>query len=201
MKKYLSGLLIIAALVGCATSGSTKRVARVDVNETIDLSGNWNDTDSRLTSEKIVDGLMKSYWLDNFMQKESRKPVVIVGTVRNLSSEHIETETFVKDIERNLINSGRVKFVANKWERGELRDERLEQQSFSTEETAKKLAAETGADFMLKGSIKSELDAVDGTKLKYYQIDMELIDVENNEKVWMDSKKIKKVVNQSKHKW
>ena len=201
MKKYLSALLIIASLAGCATSGSARRVVRVDVNETIDLSGNWNDTDSRLTSEKIVAGLMKSYWLDNFMQKNSRKPVVIVGTIRNLSSEHIETETFVKDIERNLINSGRVKFVANKWERGELRNERMEQQSFSTEETAKKLAAETGADFMLKGSIKSELDAISGTKVKYYQIDMELIDIENNEKVWMDSKKIKKVVNQSKHKW
>jgi len=51
---------------------------------------------------------------------------------------------------------------------------------------------------MLKGGIKTLIDAVDGQQVKFYQIDMELIHVENNEKVWIGSKKIKKVVKQAR---
>ena len=100
-----------------------------------------------------------------------------------------------------MVNSGRVKFVATKEEIQEIRDERVDQQSYSSEETAKNLANETGADFMLKGSIKSQMDAVDGQQVKFYQVDLELINLENNEKVWMDSKKIKKTVEKSSTSW
>ena len=126
---------------------------------------------------------------------------MIVGTVRNLTSEHLETELFIKDIERELVNSGKISFVANKSERAEVRDERLDQQSSATEETAKKLAAEKAADFMLRGSIKDQVDKIDGKETKFYQVDLELVDLETNEKVWIDSKKIKKMIEKSGTSW
>lgn len=186
------GLIFIA---GCTT---TRTVQRVSVDEVRDLSGRWNSTDSRLVAEEMVSDVLRRPWLSTFERSAGRQPVVIVGTVRNRSSEHIEMGTFVKDIERELINSGVVRFVASSAERSEVRDERLDQQSFSTEETAKRLAAETGADYMLQGSIKTLIDAVSGQQVKFYQVDMELIHVENNEKVWIGSKKIKKVVRQAR---
>ena len=186
------GLIVLA---GCTTP---RTVQRVGVDEVRDLSGRWNDTDSRLVAEEMLSDVLRRPWLSAFTASAGRKPVVIVGTVRNLSSEHIEMGTFVKDIERELINSGVVRFVASSAERSEVRDERLAQQSFATEETAKRLAAETGADYMLTGSIKTLIDAVSGQQVKFYQIDMELIHMENNEKVWIGSKKIKKVVRQAR---
>ncbi len=186
------GLMVLAGCTGTPT------VQRVAVDEVRDLSGRWNDTDSRLVAEEMLSDVLRRPWLSEFTASAGRKPVVIVGTVRNLSSEHIEMGTFVKDIERELINSGAVRFVASSTERSEVRDERLDQQSFATEESAKRLAAETGADYMLKGGIKTLIDAVDGQQVKFYQIDMELIHVENNEKVWIGSKKIKKVVKQAR---
>ncbi len=191
-------LVLVTFFQGC---GPSRTVSRIGTDEVIDLSGRWNDTDSRLTAEQMVKGLLERPWDDEFQTTNGRKPAVIVGTVRNLSSEHIETGIFIKDIERELVNCGRVKFVATKEERQEIRDERTDQQSFSTEETAKGLANETGADFMLKGSIKSQTDAVDGQELKYYQVDLELINLENNEKVWIDTKKIKKNVEKSSTSW
>jgi len=124
-----------------------------------------------------------------------------VGSIRNLSAEHIEVGTFVKDIERELINSGRVTFVATSAERDEVRGERLDQQSYASEETAKRLAAETGADYMLKGGIKTLIDAVSGKQVKFYQVDLELIAVQTNEKAWIGTKKIKKFVAQPRLKW
>jgi len=151
MKRYgmvltrLAGLLMAAGIMaGCS---STPKVERIGVEEVRDLSGRWNDTDSRLVAEQMVGDVLRRPWLGEFKARTGRKPVVIVGTVRNLSSEHIEVGTFISDIERELINSGRVKFVANSSERGEVRAERLDQQSYASEATARRLAAETECRF------------------------------------------------------
>lgn len=192
-------LLAVLILAGCA--GPTRTVARVSADEVTDISGNWNDTDSKLVAEQMIQDLMYRSWLNDFVMEENRKPVVIVGTIRNFTSEHIETGTFIKNIERELINAGQVKFVASQKEREEIRGERLEQQSFASDETAKRLAAESGADFMLQGGIKSYVDASANLAAKFYQIDLEMINVETNEKVWIGNKEIKKLVQKSKTKW
>lgn len=197
IKRLLPLAIILVVLAGC----SSTQVTRTSSDEVIDLSGRWNDTDSRLTAEEIVTDVLSRPWLDDFQAENGEKPVVIVGTVRNKSSEHIEVLTFIKDIERELINSGRVRFVANSQERQEVREEREDQQSNATEETAKALAAETGADFMLQGVITSITDAVEGKKVIKYQVSMELIHLETNEKVWIGSNEVKKFIKQSKSNW
>ena len=192
-------LVIILMLMGCAST--TRTVERVSAEEVSDQSGNWNDTDSRLVAEQMIKDLMYRPWLQDFALEEDRKPVVVVGTIRNLSSEHIQSDIFIKDIERELINSGKVKFVAGTKERDDVREERMEQQSYASDETAKRLAAESGADFMLQGGIKSNTDASGGKAVKFYQVDLELINVESNEKVWIGSKEFTKEVKQNKIKW
>ena len=196
-----SGLAAVVAAVIFSGCSSAPKVERIGVDEVRDLSGRWNDTDSRLVAEQMVGDVLRRPWLQEFKARTGRKPVVIVGTVRNLSSEHIQVDTFIADIERELINSGQVKFVASSHERGEVRGERVDQQSYARESTAARLAAETGADYMLKGSIKTTIDAVSGKQVKFYQVDLELIGLENNEKAWIGCKKIKKFVKHSKVKW
>ena len=190
-------LAVVLVLTGCASTS----VTRTSSDDVIDLSGRWNDTDSRLTAEDMVSDVLSRPWLDDFMMNEGGKPVVIVGSIRNKSSEHIETATFVKDIERELINSGKVRFVASSAERQEVRAEREDQQSNATEDTMSALAAETGADFMLQGVITSITDAIEGRRVVTYNVDMELIDLETNEKVWLNGFKVKKDIKQSKASW
>lgn len=196
MKSIVTNLLVISLILFLVGCGSSRNVTRTATDTTVDLSGRWNDTDSRLTAETMIDGLLNSRWIDSFIDENKKKPVLIVGRIKNNSSEHIQTKIFSKDIERELINSGEVKFVASSEERDELRQERAEQQEFSSLETAKKLANETGADFMLKGFISTQNDFFDGEAVKFYQVDLELIHLETNEKVWLDTKKIKKLVDQ-----
>ncbi len=194
-------LLLLVILFLCACAGNTRTVQRTATDTTVDLSGRWNDVDSRLVAEEMVKDVTIRPWLTDFVAKKGAKPVVIVGTIRNLSEEHIETGAFQSDIERELINGGNVKFVASKGDRGEVRSEKTDQQSNASEETAKRLAQEVGADFMLQGSIKTITDAVEGKQVKFYQVDLQLINVESSEKVWLGTKKIKKVITQSNKKW
>lgn len=201
MKRIMSLFIVITIILTLGCGPQTRTVSRISTDEVTDLRGDWNDTDSRLVAENMVKDLLYRPWLSNFMMDEDRQPVVIVGTIRNKSTEHIQTETFVKDIERELVNSGKVEFVADAKARDEIRKERMEQQSFASEDTAKRLAAESGADYMLQGTITSNVDAIDGKEAKFYQVDLELINVESNKKVWIGSKEIKKFVQKAKTKW
>lgn len=192
MKKWIVIVLcLIAALGACRKAG----VTRVETEQTIDLSGKWNDTDSRLVSEEMIKDSLDRPWLGRFKQSHGGKaPVVIVGTVRNMSHEHINVKTFVNDLEKALINSGEVEFVASKVEREEIREERRDQASHASEETAKAAGEEIGADFMLQGTINSILDKIQGQAVMFYQVNLELVDLETNKKVWIGDKKIKKFI-------
>ena len=195
MKKVLLIIvgLSILSLAGC---GGTK-VARKDVEETIDLSGAWNDTDSRLVSKEMINDMLDQRWLSKFTRKNRKPPTVIVGRIRNLSHEHINVNTFIADIERAMINSGEVEFVASRDERGDIREERKDQDLHASEKTRKAMGQEIGADFMLKGTINTIIDAQKRTQVRFYQVDLTLISLANNRKVWAGQKKIKKLVEGS----
>jgi uncharacterized protein (TIGR02722 family) len=190
----VAACVLLSMLAGC---GSSKTVERVDPNSTIDLSGDWNDADSRMVAEEMISDMLARPWLGEFKGRTGDQPVVIVGTVRNRSSEHIATTAFTKNLERELTNSGRVSFVASREEREEVRDERADQQEFASPETMKRFQQETGANFMLRGDITTIVDQEGGEKVKYYQVNLELVDIESNRKAWIGEKKIKKLISQS----
>jgi len=196
---FLSGLVAVFVLASCATPSRT--VSRVSSDTQIDLSGRWNDTDAQMVAEAMVTDVLKRPWLTDFNKAGKKKPVVIVGVIRNRSSEHIDTDMFTKSIERELINSGKVSFVASDKERESLRKERMDQQGEANPDTIKRLGMETGADFMMQGIITSTTDAVEGKKAVAYKTDLELISIETNEKVWIGTKQIKKVIELAKSRF
>ncbi|BCA53982.1 conserved exported protein of unknown function [Nitrospira sp. KM1] len=185
----------VLMLGGC---GHETRVTRVDSGLVTDLSGRWNDTDSRMVAESMVKDALEYSWLNNFTQLKHRPPVVVVGTVVNSSHEHINVQTFVTDLERELTNSQKVTFVAGKNEREEVRSERKEQAMYAREDTQKAPGKEIGADYMMKGAIATIPDEVDGTTAMFYQIDLQMVDLESNAKVWFGQKKIKKVIEKKR---
>lgn len=188
--KFAGMVLVLSGVIGCA--GSVKRIS---TDEVVDLSGRWNDTDSQLVAEAMVKEALARPWLANFLKAKGKNPMVIVGTIKNKTDEHIATDTFQKDIERELTNSGSVEFVASKSERDEIRSEREDQQTYSSQETKKEMYKETGSDFMLQGTISKITDAAGDKQTFYYQVDMELTDLQRSVKVWFGNKKIKKFIN------
>ncbi len=200
MNKLTILLLVLTfAFIGC---GPSQKVNRVDANQQTDLSGKWNDTDARLVAEEMIPDALTKPWLNTFKNNNGNSPVVIVGRVRNESMEHIDTEVFTKEMERAFVNSGEITLVASQDERLDIRDERMDQQRWSSVETTKKLAMETGADYMLIGNINSIVDeAVDRRTLAvFYTVNLELINVETNQKVWIGNKKIKKLIERRNYR-
>ena len=108
---------------------------------------------------------------------------------------------FAGDLQRALIHSGKVEFVASKGERGEVRDERLDQDTNASEDTRKAHGQETGADFMLSGALNQIVDQESGTAVVFYQTNLKLLDMKSHKIVWNGQKKLKKLVKRSKAGW
>ena len=193
LRTYRNLLWIIPLLaVGCTT-----KVSRVQSDSTIDLTGKWNDTDSRLVAEEMIKDCLGQRWLFKW-EEQNKRPTVIIGKVVNKSHEHISVETFTKDMERALLNSGKVDFVATKTEREQLRDEKADMADNASVQTAKSMGEETGADLMLVGTLNTIVDQEGAKAVVFYQTNLELIEIESNRKVWIGEKKIKKFVERAK---
>ncbi len=202
--RLLMVLSVMVMLTGCSSTSAT----RMDPNKTTDLSGNWNDSDARMTAETMIRECMQGRWLGEFLQAQGgRAPVVIVGSIRNLTYEHIDAGVFVDDLQKALIDSGKVAFVASKNERGEVREERQDQQAGNTEpSTITPTGHETGADFMLQGNINAIRDEAESQTLmvgkerstSFYQVSLELIDLRTNQKKWIGQQQVKKGIVRSR---
>ncbi len=186
----LAGLLLFAT-AGCAS----KQVSRIDPSSVTDLSGRWNDTDSRLVANALIEQSMESPWATRYSNANGGEaPTVIVGSFRNRSMEHIPVGTFVNDLERAFINSGVVQLVAGGEEREEIRSERADQQENARADTRARLARELGANYMLQGEIQTIEDQEGGETVVYYQVDATLVDVESNVQTWVGQHQIKKYI-------
>lgn len=190
---FKSSILLIA--IACvATSCARRKVTRIDPNTVTDLSGRWNNTDARLTAETIAEQALNGRWLDEWMRMKNQRPVIVVGTVRNNSHEHIDTDIFIRDIERAFLRSQAIRLVQAGEKRNELRGERADQQDFASPSTMKRWGQELGADFIMQGEVKSIVDSHRRERTTYWQVDMQLTNLETNEIVWMGDYKGKKYI-------
>lgn len=188
--KFLVAFVFTVLFISCAR----RTVTRIDPSTQIDISGSWNNTDSHLTAEAMISQVLGDKWLSNHLVATGKKPVVIVGFVTNKSHEHIEAETFTKDLERAFLRSEKVGLVQGGKKREELRAEKADQQTNASVSTMKKFGLESGADYILQGSINSIVDAFKRNKVVEYQVDLELTNIQTNEVVWIGDKKITKAV-------
>ncbi len=200
---WRAGRALAAAftLVTVAACGST-RVARIDPNSVTDLSGKWNDADSRLVANALIEQSIDASWARQYSAAHGgQSPTVIVGAFMNRTLEHIPVQTFTRDLERAYVTSGAVRIVASADERVSVRDERADQQVNALADTRARMAAEQGAQFMLQGDVQAIQDAQGRERVVTYQVDATLVDLQTNAKVWVGQHKIKKYVDRRRIGW
>jgi len=173
-----------------------REVTRVDPQTPVDVDYRFNDTDARDIYMAMVDDALKRPWIDNHLRERGgQRPVVIVGPVTNATQDYIDTRMITTSIERELINSGRVRFVAMKEQRDPIRGEREQGQEWSRPETRKRMKFELGADYIVLGRIMDDKPKTLSGRggVSYFKANLEIIDLESNEKIWIGEREIKKV--------
>ncbi len=196
---FVAIILMVAVVLSSCSSGIN--VSRIDSSKKIDLSGNWNDTDIQIVTKALIDSSLKSNWIDQFRARNGKNPTVVVGTIINRSSEHIDTAIIAKRFEMALINTNRVDMVADIDLRDQVRQEREEQQYYASEESSVALGKELGANFLLQGAVRTVVDQVSGRSVRTYYVSAELIDIETSRKIWVGEESVRKMITQPKYRW
>lgn len=191
MNKLFLSLFFLSALM---LTNCSRKVTRISPDQQIDLSGRWNDTDSKLVAKEMISDVLMRPWREDFFRAQNTPPTVIVGMVTNRSHEHIDADIFIKDMEREFINSSLVRVVENAEFRQKIREERDDQQTFASPDTQAKFGRELGADFMLLGTINSQIDQLGKRKVVNYKVNLWLSDMQSNQRVWIGDKEIKKYI-------
>lgn len=207
MKKFLLVPVVLSMIVILFSACTTApQVTRMDATTRVDLSGRWNDTDVRMVSNSLIEECLTSTSVARFVQEfmamnNGRRPAALVGRFRNDSSEHIDTSIISRAMERAIVNSGKLDFVAGGDTREEIRNERHDQLLFASDETAASLANETGATLLLTGSVNSIVDRAGNRTVRSYFVTAELTNIETNRRLWMgENSEVRKEIVQPRRR-
>lgn len=197
MKKILILLMIFASAFVFA-----KKTSRVEAGTIVGSNDEfWNDADIQIVCKALIAECVESPRVAKFETQHGRPPTVVLGKIRNESTEHIDTSIVSKKMQTAIINSGVMEFVADSSERGQLREEVDQQEGNASEDTAKERGQEEGADFMLMGSVKSDVQQGDKNITRAYFVYVTLTDLQTHRIIWQgENDEIKKIVPRKKRK-
>jgi len=202
MKKIM-GIIGIALLllVSCA---SKPKVSYVESGSQTDISGYWNDSDVKRVCESLINDCLNSPRVSQAIAAMGgRTPMVLVGTFANESSEHIDTAIITSTMEAAIFNSGKMDFVAGGKTREEIRAERQAQADlgYTSDNTLASMTNETGADFMLTGTIRTIIQKEGNESIRTYFVNAEMTNMETTQRMWMQANSdIKKRIVRPKNK-
>jgi uncharacterized protein (TIGR02722 family) len=198
-KHTLARAVASASLVFCLAAGpwgcAPQRVVdRVDPVLVLDYQDRFDEDDAREVSAYLVADALDRPWIEQWRAAHGDPPTIIVGDLANDTSDYIDTMLITKALEQDLLNSGRVALVAAADQRDSVRAERRQARDWSRPETVKRMAYELGADMMLVGRIGEnvEVSRDRSRRIHYYQVSLELLDVESNRKAWIGTHEIEK---------
>lgn len=204
--KWMWGASLLAAFLGGCGSSAT-RVQRTSPSSTVggDLSGYWNDIDAEQVAQAMTKQIVDGGWLAEHyrVRGPADRPVVkLMGVIKRTDDRNVNEQFFGKQLERFLLNSGRVRVVAASGQEGINVSERSRQSTHASDATVKSQQMELGSDYTLQTVINSQNETDGrGKAVRAYLVNMELVHVESNEKVWMGEERIRKVVERASARW
>lgn len=178
------------ALIGSACTGNRAftRGTYEDPNTIEMLSDHFNENDLQLIAKTMVNSLSESA---AFQQIQGR-PVIVIGRMKNSTSEHIDMKSLADKMLVDLMKTGKFAFT-DKGSRQEVAEE-LEYQGsgYVDPNTAKVPGQQVGADYMLTGEISSIVQQVGRDKMVYYKMTTKLHNLRTNLIEWTEEKQLRK---------
>ena len=183
----LSATLVFAGISGCSSAG----VSYGDASAVETTTTEFGSTDLQMIAEKMVDSLLTFPPIVQVTSK--RRPVMFVDTIKNKTSEHIDTESVTDTISSRVLRSGKFRFVDMTKVASLKKQLDYQNESGMVSESSKmNLGRQIGAEYMMYGNLSSIVKRDDKTKDVYYKFTMKVMHVETGIIEWSDEKEIRK---------
>ena len=193
----MNSRLIVAACLAAALSACVHgpraytRGTYEDPNTIEMLSDRFNENDLQLIAKKMAESLASS---PRFSQPQGGQPlpIVLVGKLRNSTSEHIDMRSLGDKIQTALAQTGRFALVDQqaRWDIAE--EYEYQQSGYVDPNQAKGPGQQVSVDFLMTGDLASIIQEVGNDKLVYYKMTAKLNNVRTGLIEWTDEKQIRK---------
>lgn len=124
----------------------------------------WTTDDSKKAAQDLAADCLNGSWRTEFTFQTNSIPAVMVDSIRNRSSYHIDTYTLMHYLEEILVNSNRVSVKLDKSE----------------------------ADFIFYGEFNSTIEGSGEEKEILYLVYLELVELKTSKKVWIKTYQTRK---------
>lgn len=187
-------VLASTVLLSACQTGISSPVVRFDrqVNygdaKAVELVTNeFGSTDLQMIAEKMTGSLLETGIFQG-------RPTVTISTVKNKTSEYIDTTNVMSSIQTSLVKSGKVRFVRsiNEMQQGVDELQRQNQSGLYKQNSTAKVGQMTAARYSMEGELTSIVKQNNNTKDVYYKFTLKLFDVQEGTIEWQDEKEIRK---------
>jgi uncharacterized protein (TIGR02722 family) len=198
MSRLMTSTLLLCATLGLAACETrnivSSPVVRLDrqVNygdaKGVELVSNeFGSTDLQMIAEKMVGSLLETGIFQG-------RPNVTISTVKNKTSEYIDTTNVMNSIQTTLVKSGKVRFTRsmNEMQAGVDELQRQNQSGLYKQGTTAKVGQMTAAKYSLEGELTSIVKQNANTKDVFYKFTLKMFDVQEGTIEWQDEKEIRK---------
>ena len=189
--------LALIALGGC-TNKSVVRYGDATAVETTNI--NFGSTDLQKVARQMTDSLLLSHVIGTLTANTRQN--IFVESIKNKTSEHIDTESITDSISTKLLRSGKFRFVY--MARVAAVREQLEFQQNSGMVDASKAIAfgqQVGAQYMLYGNLASIVKSNKDKSDVYYKFTLRLMDLQSGLVEWADETEIRKTKEKEFVSW
>lgn len=177
----------VCLTAGCAMFRAS--VTEVDVEKDTHLRATYDYSDMRNLTQEMVGYLLAS----DFVAGQPKPPIVMIAGVQNRTKGYVDTKAMTDSMRTILLQSGKMQFI-NEARRDELLKEQAYQRGNVTPEQQVALGKQSGARYMLSGSLV-QMDSesmrqvrVSKQEINYYKLTLEITDLESSLIVWTKEK-------------
>lgn len=183
----LAVTLAAVGVSGCSSTG----VSYGDASAVETTTTEFGSTDLQMIAEKMVDSLLTFPPIVDVTSK--RRPVMFVDTIKNKTSEHIDTESVTDTISSRVLRSGKFRFVDMTKVTALKKQLDYQNESGMVSDSSKmNMGRQIGAEYMMYGNLSSIVKRGGNSKDVYYKFTMKVMHVETGIIEWSDEKEIRK---------
>lgn len=189
--------IALAAISGC-TNKSVIRYGDAGAVETTNI--NFGSTDLQKIAGQMTDSLLLSPVVGTLTA--NTRPILFVESIKNKTSEHIDTESITDSISTKLLRSGKFRFV-DMTRVTAAREQLAFQQNSAMVDTSKAIAfgQHVGAQYMLYGNLASIVKSNKDKSDVYYKFTLRLLDLKSGLVEWADETEIRKTKDKEFVSW
>jgi hypothetical protein len=184
----LSLAAALATLTACGGPRAFTRGEYTDPNEIDLLSDEWAPSDLQLIAKKVVNSLQGSGAFANIQGR----PVVVVGKLKNSTSEHIDMQSLADKVQTALVNTGKFQFTDRASRQDVAEEYEYQGSGYVRPDKAKGPGEQIGAEYIMTGDRASIKQAVGSDEFIYYKMTAKLTNLRTGILEWTDEKELKK---------